>query len=409
MKAYLKITIISLLVGLLAGLVSALFLIALDWVTTTRELHPYLILGLPIAGLFIGFVYHKYGQDSLGGINQVIDEIHQPKNLLPVKFSPLIFLSTLISHLFGASVGREGTAVQMGAALSDQLSKIFKIRNDERRRFLVAGAGAGFGAAIGVPFAGFIFGMEFINRGRIKFFAWYESLIASVSAFALTYFLNIKHLSLPTFSIQDYSLNVFFSIALAGILFGLTVLLFCQLTHFFERAASRFISYSPLKPLIGGALIIGLYYLEGSFRYTGLGIPEIQKAFLEVSSIEIPFLKIFFTALAIGVGFKGGEFTPLVFIGATLGSALSLYLHLPIEYLAALGFVAIFAGASKTPWACALMAVEIFGIEIAPFAVIVCFLSYYVSGRKGIYRAQTFTENENENENENSSKPSHPL
>lgn len=387
MKVIFKTTLISILVGLLAGVASALFLISLEWVTNTRTLNPKLIFGLPFAGILIGYIYQRYSRAD-AGINQVIDEIHSPKNLFSINFSLLIFFSTLASHLFGASVGREGTAVQMGAALSDQLAKIFTITPEQRRRFLIAGAGAGFGSAIGVPLAGVVFGMEFYNRKKFRVSAWYESIIASMSAYAVTYLLQVKHLSFPNPVVDSYSIKVFIYTAIAGIIFGIIVLAFCKLTYFFEKLINLLVKSQVLKPFIGGILILALYYAEGSFRFMGLGISEIQTAFLGPSHFELPLFKIFFTTLAISVGFKGGEFTPLVFIGATLGSALSLYLPLETQYLAALGFIAVFAGASKTPLACSLMAIEIFGFEIAPFAIIVAFLSAKISGRSGIYKSQ---------------------
>lgn len=372
----------------MAGFTATIFLRSLDWVTNIRDANIFLIWGLPLAGLLIGYIYQLYGKDIAGGNNLILQEIHDPKTIIPLKMSPLIFFSTVASHLFGASVGREGTVVQIGASLSDQISKRFKISSDERKSFLVAGAGAGFGAAIGVPWAGVIFGMEVISIGRLKLFAWYECLIASFVAYLTTNLMGVTHVKFLRFMTDDFGIKNILFVVLAGILFGLFAQLFSKTTHFIERKVHQYISFPPFRPCLAGVFIVILYYYEGTYLYTGLGLSEIQRVFYEKALFQEPFLKTLFTALAIGSGFKGGEFTPLVFIGTTLGSALSNFLPLSINLLTALGFAAVFAGASNTPLACTIMAIEIFGLQIAPFALIACFASYYVSGHHGIYKTQ---------------------
>lgn len=159
-------------------------------------------------------------------------------------------------------------------------------------------------------------------------------------------------------------------------------------THFVERAVNHWISYPPLKPFLGGLLIAILYYFDGTYRYAGLGITYIQEALTQPAGFRDPALKSIFTSLTVGTGFKGGEFIPLVFIGTTLGSALSILLPVSFALLAALGFAAVFGGAANTPIACTLMAMEIFGYRIGPYALVACFTSYYFSGHQGIYRSQ---------------------
>jgi H+/Cl- antiporter ClcA len=317
-----------------------------------------------------------------------LDEIHDPKKVVPVAMAPMILLSTIITHLFGGSAGREGTAVQMGASLSDQLTHIFKIEPDERKILLAAGAGAGFGSAIGAPWAGVIFGMEVINVGKLKFFAWFECLIASFVGYYTALFLGAPHSHYPKFENGSFELKTFFFLIISGMIFGITAKLFALSTHSIERLNSKFISFSPLKPFFSGILLVLLFYIEGSYRYVGLGIPYIQEAFTLPASFKDPLLKMLFTAMTVGSGFKGGEFVPLVFIGTTLGSALSLFLPISFKLLASIGFAAVFAGASNTPIACSIMAIEIFGLEIAPYALIACFTSYYFSGHHGIYKSQ---------------------
>lgn len=385
---YIRWTLLSALCGVLAGVAAAVFLISLQWATQVRENHLVIIWALPLAGFFIGWIYHRYGKDVAAGNNLIIDEIHDPKKIVPFQMAPFILIGTIITHFFGGSAGREGTAVQMGASLSDQLTRFFKIESEERKILLTAGAGAGFGAAIGAPWAGVIFGMEVLNIGRLKLFAWFECVVASFVGYYTAVLLRAPHSVYPSISIPQLETKTFFYVAVAGIVFGITAKLFTMSTHLVEYVTNKFIKYPPLKPFLGGLVIAILFYLEGSYRYAGLGIEYIQEALQSPTHVQVPILKSIFTSLTIGTGFKGGEFIPLVYIGATLGSALALVLPISFSLLAALGFASVFGAASNTPIACTLMAMEIFGYRIGPFAVVACFVSYYFSGHHGIYRSQ---------------------
>lgn len=385
-------SLLSALAGLLAGLAATVFLILLEWATFTREAHPGLIRLLPFGGLLIGLAYHHYGRDVAGGNNLILDEIHNPKKTIPLRMAPLILLSTVATHLFGGSAGREGTAVQMGASLSDQLSSFFKIEPEERKILLAAGAGAGFGAAIGAPWAGAVFGMEVVRIGRLRLFAWFECLVASFTGYAVTLLLRAPHAAYPGPQQIVYEWRTFLLVILFGCLCGIAAFSFAGLTHFIEGVIGRAIHYPPFKPLAGGLLLLLLYYLEGSYLYAGLGIPVIQEALSTPSAPHVPLLKGLFTALTLASGFKGGEFIPLVFIGTTFGGALSGFFNVGPQLLAAVGFSAVFAGASNTPVACAIMAMELFGPEIGGYALAGCLASYYCSGHKGIYRSQKITD-----------------
>lgn len=388
MQHYLKWAFFSSISGILSGVAASVFLILLGGVTTFHDTHPMLIWFLPAAGFLIGLLYHYYGKDIAGGNNLILEEIHNPKKVTPVRMAPFILVGTIVTHLFGGSAGREGTAVQMGASLSDQLSKFFKIKPSERKILLACGAGAGFGAAIGTPWAGVIFGMEVINVGRFKLFALFECFIASFVAYHTTRILQVPHTRYPALETPLFTLKTMFFVLLAGCIFGLAAQAFARTTHFIERVLGRCIAYAPFKPMLAGFVLIVFYYLEGSYRYVGLGIPYIQDAFASHASFKEPVLKAVFTAITVGSGFKGGEFIPLVFIGATLGSALSVIFPVSFQLLASVGLAAVFAGAANTPIACSIMAVELFGLGIAPYAIAACWMSYYFSGRHGIYKSQ---------------------
>lgn len=361
---------------------------ALDWTAKTRNFVPHLIWFLPFAGFLIGWVYFKWGQESNQGSHLIIDEINNPKKRIPLILAPLVFAGTILTHFFGGSAGREGTAVQMGAALSDQISRFNKIDKEDRSLLLAAGASAGFSAAIGTPWAGAVFGMEMLRIGRIRFFAVCECVIASFVGYYTAIVLQAPHVPFEPIGIPKLEFSLPISIFVAGLTFGLTAKLFTHVTHFIENLCQKYISYPPLRPFVGGLLLALMFFAEGSSRYESLGLSVINEALTTVSSFLDPLLKFGFTSLTIGSGFKGGEFIPLVFIGSTLGSALSTIIPVSSHLLAGLGFAAVFAGASNTPIACSLMAIEIFGLEIAPYALIACFASYWVSGNKSIYKTQ---------------------
>jgi H+/Cl- antiporter ClcA len=384
----LRWTFLSALSGVLAGIAAAIFLISLDFATQYRQHYPQFIWALPIAGLLIGLLYHYYGKEVSSGHNLILDEIHDPKKIVPLRMAPLVLLGTIATHLFGGSAGREGTAVQMGASLSDQIGRFFKIETHERRALLMAGASAGFGAAIGAPWAGWIFGMEVLHTGRFKLTHWYPCLVASFVGYFVTILLKAPHSVYPSIVLPSFEMITLFWVAVAGIAFGLAARFFILSTHWIEKLSVRWIAYAPLRPFIGGLLLIVLFSVEGSYQYVGLGIESIQQALQSRAQFHEPLLKSLFTSLTVGSGFKGGEFIPLVFIGTTLGSALSMILPVALPLLASLGFAAVFAGAANTPIACTLMAMEIFGIGIAPYALLTCLISYSLSGRRGIYKSQ---------------------
>lgn len=373
------------LVGVVSGCAATIFLYLLHWATSWREDHTYVILALPLAGLLIGWLYHRFGREVAPGTNLVLDEIHDPKQTIPARMTPLILFSTLLTHLFGGSAGREGTAVQMGAALADQIARVLKGR---RRALLIAGAGSGFGAAIGAPFAGAIFGVEMLYTRKWRLSGLLESTLASFVAFGVTRLARAPHTHYPRFDVPSLELNEFLFVALAGLAFGLTARAFMFATHRVERAQARLVPLAFLRPAVGGALVIAAYAWLQTFRYAGLGLEVIEQALTSPGTFRDPLLKLLLTALTIGSGFKGGEFIPLVFIGTTLGSALSLLLPMSFQLLAAVGFAAVFGAAANTPLACAVMAMEIFGWSIAPYALVGCFMAQLVSGAPGIYRTQ---------------------
>lgn len=388
LKIISKWTFLSLLIGALVGSASAFFLSSLDWVTNFREDQKWVIACLPLGGLGIGLCYHYWGQEVVKGNNLIIEEFLNPQKKIPLRMAPFILFCTIATHLFGGSAGREGTAIQMGGSIADQFTGIFKLNNNDRKLLLILGISSGFAAIFGTPFAGAIFALEILYGMKI----WGRSILPSIlTAFAAHHtclWWNISHTHYEINFSSGFKLSFLGWSILAGIIFGLTAFIFIKATKLFENQFKERIKFPPLRPFIGGVIIAIAVYLMASTKYIGLGIPIIENAF----KMELPpydfLIKIAFTAFTLGAGFKGGEVTPLFFIGATLGNALSLFLPLPMALLAGMGFVAIFAGATNTPIACTIMSIELFGLNGSLYIGLACIVAYFFSGQISIYSSQ---------------------
>ncbi len=382
----LKWVVIVLIIGLAAGTLSAFFLTALNIATSFRNQHNWTLYLLPVAGLIVGLLYHHKGREVERGNNLVFDTVHNPKDIIPFKMVPLVLTGTIITHLFGGSAGREGTALQMAGAAADQLHRPFKLKGQDRSIALIAGLSAGFASVFGTPWAGIVFGIEVLLLSKMPFKAILPACTAAFIATSVTGLWGVGHTHYSISSIAPLSFRTVMYSIMAGVAFGAAAILFVQLTEGFSHLFKK-IRYAPFRPFIGGVVVLSLFLLPGTYKYAGLGIPAILASFNSAAQMQDFALKILFTAITLGAGFKGGEVTPLFFIGATLGSALSFFLPLPVGLLAAMGFVAVFAGAAKTPLACCIMAMELFGLSCGIYVTIACIVAYFISGRHSIYNA----------------------
>ena len=395
----LKWLVIIIMTASIVGSATAWFLIALDFVTIWRTDHIWVVNFLPLIGLGIGYAYHYFGTAVQKG-NNLILITHQAEETtssrsttssstkpIPLLMAPLVFISTLLTHVGGGSAGREGTAVQMGGAIADQFTTLFKLSSAERKTILIMGVSAGFAAVFGTPWAAAVFALEIMSFKKVKFENIIPSFAAAFGAHYICLAWMVKHTAYSIDIIPSISASTISWTMLAGIIFGLAALLFIYTGKIFEGLFAK-IKFEPMRPFIGGIIIALFIVVANSTKYIGLGIPSIVDAFNEPAGSFDFALKILLTSLTLSAGFKGGEVTPLFFIGAALGNILIWFIPFPMALLAGMGFVAVFAGATHCVIASIIMGMELFGIQAGMYVGLASMVAYFASGMNGIYSAK---------------------
>lgn len=406
LRHLLRWLVVAVPLGVVVGSAVALFLVLLEAATRLRLEHPWLLWSLPAVGAAIGWLYATSGRAVDAGSDLIVEEIHEPGGGVPLRMAPVVLVGTVLTHLCGGSAGREGTAVQMGGSLAGALARhVPLVRRDEVPTLLTAGIAAGFGGVFGTPVAGAIFALEVLVIGRMGYGAIVPCLVAALVADQTCLAWGIAHTHYHVASLMppgaaphptpcDWRLVG--HAAVGGVVFGLASVLFAESIDGVRRAFRRLVPVPILRPVAGGMIVIALVALLGTRDYLGLGVEAAAPGGVTISSAFEPggahawswWWKTVFTAVTLGSGFKGGEVTPLFFVGATLGNTLATLGGAPVDLMAALGFVAVFAGATHTPIACTVMAVELFGGENVLYHAIACVAAYLCSGRSGIYTAQ---------------------
>jgi H+/Cl- antiporter ClcA len=406
LKHLIRWTVLILPIALVIGTVVAFFLWLLSWAIHFRFNHYWLLYLLPLAGIVIHFIYQFVGKSSEKGNNLIMEQIHEEGGGVPKRMAPIILITTVITHFFGGSAGREGTAVQIGGSIAAMFGSWFKLKGLDMRMVLIAGVAAGFGAVFGTPLTGAIFALEVLTIGRIQYDALIPALIAAIVGDMTVHAWNIHHVhyqidkfvSAP-FIVSDLfhtDLLLLGKVIVASAAFGLASYLFAGMVHEIKTICLKIFKHKWMIPVLGGLIIIGLTFVNGKPDYLSLGVDAEHAGAITVSSAFHAggsdtwswLWKTIYTTVTLGTGFKGGEVTPLFYIGATLGNTMAAVLNAPISLFAALGFIAVFSGATNTPLACTFMGIELFGGEHVLLFAVACFTAYFFSGHSGIYSAQ---------------------
>lgn len=376
----------SVFIGACAGIIGSFFHIVLEAVTEIRHLMPYLVFFLPIAGVAIAVFYLVVNQGNNKGTDEIMEAV-KDGNQVTWLFIPLIFVSTALTHLFGGSAGREGAALQIGGSLGSCIGKAAKLKNEHMRLAILCGMSSTFTALFGTPIAATVFTIEFISVGIIHYSALFPCLIGSLTAMGVASLFGIEPTSFTLTAIPELNFKNIILCIVLSIFCALVSIIFCHVMHETSRLAKK-IKSPILRAFTGGIFIIILTYAVGNYNYNGAGMEVIERA---IAGQAVPWafiLKIIFTAITIGFGFKGGEIVPSFFIGATFGCVVGGLIGIPPSFGAALGLIGVFCGVTNAPIASIFMAVEIFGNEGFVFFAITCFLSFVLSGNIGLYESQ---------------------
>ena len=377
---------ISAVIGLVCGVLGSGFHQGVAWATAFRLSHPWVLFTLPAAGLLVVAIY-RLSRVEGQSTNSIIDEVQSGRGL-SLALLPAIFFSTLVTHLAGGSAGREGAALQMGGTIGYGAGKLFHLDDRDLRTATMAGMAAFFSALFGTPLAATIFAMGVISVGLLYHAAFIPCFVASMTAYGLSLLLGVE----PTRFIvaaPALSLGMLLRVTLLAALCAMVSVLFCAALHAAEHLFARYFRNHWLRALCGGALLLILSLLAGSHDYNGAGMELVTAAVEQGRAAPAAFLlKILFTAVTLGAGFKGGEVVPSFFVGATFGCVVGPLLGIPAGFAAAVGLVAVFCGAVNCPMASMVLAVELFGDGGMLYFAAACGLSYVLSGYSGIYSSQ---------------------
>lgn len=386
-KTAVKWVIFSIISGTVIGCVGTLFYFGLTIVTLVREKNPWLIWLLPIGGLIIVGCYRLLHDEKDTGTNLVLSAIHSGDEL-PFRMAPLIFISTLITHLFGGSAGREGAALQLGGSIGNGIGRLFRFDEKDKHIMIMCGMSAAFSSLFGTPMAAAIFSMEVVSVGIMHYSALVPCVIASLIAHGIASYFGVApelllFTDMPSFTIGSAVLT-----SVLAILCALISICFCILLHQTETLSKKFFKNPYLRIFVGGCLMIALTLLVGDQTYNGAGMPYIKICMTGTVQPEAFLLKMIFTAVTIGAGFKGGEIVPSFFTGAAFGCLFGNLIGFSPSLCAAIGMTSVFCGVTNCPLTALLISFELFGYEGMPYYLLAIAFSYMLSGYYGLYHSQ---------------------
>ena len=384
---FIKWTVLATIVGVITGLVGSAFAHGLTFVTVLRGQYPLLILGLPIGGVLIVWLYHVSHRDHDKGTNMVLAAVRE-QDTIPVRVTPLIFVSTLITHLFGGSAGREGAALQMGGSIGNGLARLLKLDRKSINSMIMCGMSGAFSALFGTPMAAAIFSMEVVSVGLMYYAALVPCVISSLVALGIAKVLGVHGESFTIVNLPEFTLVPAVKIIILAALCAAVSAIFCKILHTVSDFAKERIRNPYIRVAAGSVVIILLTWILGTTDYLGAGMPVIELAMEGHVGPEAFLLKMIFTAITLGVGFRGGEIVPTLYVGATFGCFAGSLLGISPSLCAAVGMASVFCGVTNTPISTLLIALELFGMDAFPYMMLGIAVSYMLSGYSGLYHSQ---------------------
>ena len=382
-----KWVIFAALTGAIVSIVGSAFYFTLSFVTIIREQNSWIIYLLPVAGLAIVGLYRLMKYEKDGGTNLVISAVHSGDKI-PLRMTPLIFISTALTHLFGGSAGREGAALQIGGSIGNALGNFFKFDEKDTHVIIMCGMSAAFSTLFGTPMAAAIFPMEMVSVGVMYYMALVPCVVSSLTAHGIAVLLGVSgeafHITgIPALHLIPSAKVVAVTVVCAFLSIG-----FCTFLHKTEELYKKYLKNPFIRILVGGSAVVVLTLLVGSNDYNGAGMHIVEHAVEGHVNPEAFLLKMLFTALTIGAGYKGGEIVPTFFVGATFGCLLGQFVGLSPSLCAAIGMISLFCGVTNCPISTLLISFELFGYEGMPYYLLAVAFSYMLSGYSGLYRSQ---------------------
>lgn len=388
-RAYIsgKWVVFAIIVGCIVGVCGTAFYFAMDFATSFRLDHPWMILFLPVGGLIIVGLYHLFHNEKDTGTNLVISAIHSGDEL-PFRMAPLIFVSTVITHLCGGSAGREGAALQLGGSIGNTIGRLFRFDEKDKHVMIMCGMSAAFSTLFGTPMAAAIFPMEMVSVGVMYYIALVPCVISSLIAHGIAQYFGVTNELFLIEDIPSFGIVSSVKVSVLAILCALVSILFCVTLHQCEALYKKLFKNPFVRVAVGGCLVVALTFLVGNQNYNGTGINNIEQCISGTVRPEAFILKIIFTALTLGAGFKGGEIIPSFFTGAAFGCLFGNLLGFSPTLCTAIGMTSVFCGVTNSPITSLLISFELFGYDGMPYFLLSIAFSYMLSGYFGLYRSQ---------------------